>query len=657
MYVTKFYHLPGSFIKQLSEQPVPWGFGAFSEMTFYSRYSRKKADGTNEAWWEVVKRCIEGEFSILMSAAAHAGRRWDSQYWDDVAQRAARSMFALRWLPPGRGLWAQGTDFVYERGSDALNNCCFVDIIDLADDASFLMDKLMKGVGVGFSTHRWNGQVYPVLLAQGEPFVIGDSREGWVASVQALLKAYSQKNGAYPWFDYSQIRPKGARIKGFGGVSGGYEPLKRLHDSLIQVMDAYIIGRKTRSELVTDVCNLIGVCVIAGNVRRSAEIALGHPDDQTFRSLKNPEVFPERNGYPNGWGHLSNNSIILSDPDSFDDYLPEIAKSVQLNGEPGIVNQYNITNFSRMGTPGYDPAVGINPCGEIPLESYECCNLVPIFPTRCTMKYDLSEAAFFASLYGMAVSLLPSDDWRTEAVISRNHRIGVGLSGLADWVDSTGLLDVCLAIDHLYHRVVSHLARLSRFFGVPAPIAHTTVKPDGTVSLLAGVSPGMHWPWSPYVLRRVRQSTDSAVAQELIEQGIPYEPDAKDPTNTLVFEFPLAYGKGKTRAQGDVSLLDQLSALSMYQQFWADNSVSCTATFQPHEADEIAPLLKKFVPKIKSVSLLPDFGGFYQQPPFEAISKGEYERRTLRTSKLNFKLFAGADPEADRFCDSEVCVI
>src|SRR5690606_39940006 len=139
-------------------------------------------------------------------------------------------------------------------------------------------------------------------------FQIPDSREGWVESVDRLLRSYFREGQTPVEFDYSLIRPAGEPIKRFGGVAAGPGPLRRLHESLVSLLDSRA-GDTISSADIVDIMNMIGKCVVAGNVRRSAEIAFGLPDDKEFLALKNPEIHPERMG-PDGWGHLSNNSVM-----------------------------------------------------------------------------------------------------------------------------------------------------------------------------------------------------------------------------------------------------------------------------------------------------------------------------------------------------------
>jgi ribonucleoside-diphosphate reductase alpha chain len=651
LYVTEIFHLSPQVKEELVAKRVPWGFGPFSETIYYARYSRS-TDGIQETWADTVIRNIEGMFSLLKTAAKNAGRRWADKDWHRTAHTAAVMMFDLKWTPPGRGLWVQGTEFVYEEGSDALNNCAFVKVTQLSRDAEWLMDMLMKGVGVGFSTYHLTQAFTRPSSASRRTYRVPDSREGWAESVRLLIESYESPASDAVDFDYTGIREAGVPIRRYGGTSGGYKPLELLHERLRAFLDTSCSGEVPMSRLVTDVMNCIGACVIAGNVRRSAEIALGKPGDETFMELKDWKKNPERSP----WMHLSNNSIVL---DGVADLgvIDNVVQRIVDNGEPGIINMPTIQSNARMGVYKIDPAEGINPCGEVPLESYETCNLSIIYPTRCTYT-ELTAATFCATLYSMAVSLLPSNSELTQEVVERNHRIGVGMSGLADWRDSVGRGRQCQELDRCYG-IVQHTARhLSKFFGINMPIRTTTIKPDGTASLLAGVSPGMHWPWAPYVLRRVRQAANSNAADMMMQAGVPWEEDITD-SNTLVFEMPVAYNGGNTRSQSEVSLEEQVQALVDYQTHWADNSVSATLTFKQREIEAMPELISEYLPRIKAASFLPDGseGETYAQAPNTAITQEEYERRMASIRDMSWQGKAVGDGQMDKFCDTESCAI
>lgn len=310
-----------SYLRSLKPQ---FGFGGFGEAVFYRTYSRQKVDGSQEHWGDVVIRVVEGVMSIRKDWYFKHGLEWDENYWNDFAKRLAEHIFYMRMLPPGRGLWAMGTDYVFERGSAALNNCGACSTEDLAMAADWAMDMLMCGVGVGFNM-AWKGGASKPDKKDPIKYTIDDSREGWVNSVRMLIEAYT-KDKKYPVFDYGLIRPAGAPIKGFGGTASGFEPIKQLHDRIESYMDAYCEGKHDTTRTVADVFNAIGACVVAGNVRRSAEIALGNINDESFMNLKDMNKNPERSEIY--W--MSNNTVVLEKTDDFHK-LPEVAKRIIKN--------------------------------------------------------------------------------------------------------------------------------------------------------------------------------------------------------------------------------------------------------------------------------------------------------------------------------------
>ena len=345
----------------------PFGYGALSELVYLRTYSRPIpcADGTRlEIWPETIARVVRGAFSML--------QRWNRAHGiatdDDELRADAREMFDrmyhMKFLPPGRGLWAMGSALTEERGMyAALNNCAFVSTKDVATEGArpftFLMDMSMLGVGVGFDTRGAGTMIVQHATRTYHEHTIPDTREGWVQSVArvigSFLSPYGQYTPSLPVFDYSLIRKKGSPIRGFGGVSAGPGVLKELHESLVAVFGANA-GKPLTITTITDAMNLIGKCVVAGNVRRSAEIALGPPCDE-FLDLKDYAANPRRAAF--GWA--SNNSVLAEVGMDYTD----IARRVLENGEPGVVWLENAQRYGRMAdAPNNKDArvLGVNPC-------------------------------------------------------------------------------------------------------------------------------------------------------------------------------------------------------------------------------------------------------------------------------------------------------
>ena len=523
-----------------------------------------------------------------------------------------------------------GTPVVHKKNlSAALNNCAFVSTEDMESNPTrpfeFLMDASMLGVGVGFDT-KGRGKVSVLGPNDETPikYVIDDTREGWVESVSMELKSYFGVKGVKQprvEFDYSAIRPEGLPLKTFGGVSSGPGPLKDLHKSIAEVLDKRI-GKTLDSRSIVDLFNLIGKCVVSGNVRRSAEIAFGEADDEEFLDLKNYEKNPDRMAY--GWS--SNNSVFAQ---IGMDYT-NIANRLRDNGEPGLAWLENMQKFGRMadGPNWKDRRVkGGNPCLEQSLESYELCCLVETFPARHKSLEEYKRTLKFAYLYAKTVTLRMTHWPETNRVMLRNRRIGCSVSGVADFLGKHSLDELRIWLDEGYQTVQKWDEVYSNWFCIPRSIKTTSVKPSGTVSLLAGSTPGMHFPESRIYIRRMRMSKNDPLAKPLLEAGYSVVPAIGQEDTTVVAEIPIKLPEG-VRVQSEVSMFEQLSLAAFMQRYWADNQVSCTVTFDPvTEGPHIAQMLQYFQYQLKGVSLFPkqDYGRF-PQLPYEAISEEVYEQ-------------------------------
>ncbi|GIU00240.1 adenosylcobalamin-dependent ribonucleoside-triphosphate reductase [Sulfurovum sp. TSL6] len=631
--VKERFTLEKDFCHALLVKKPKFGFGGFGEAVYYRTYSRIKSDGSQEHWADTVTRVINGVMSIRKNHYVLNSLVWDEAKWQSYAQKLAISMFDMKWLPPGRGLWIMGTEYIYERGGAALNNCGAVNTTDLSLAAEWTMDMLMCGVGVGFNT-AWEGENVSIPNKKKITYyVIPDSREGWATSVRLLIESYT-KRGIWFTFDYSKIRPKGSIIHGFGGTASGPAPLKALHERIEHYLESYCRGHIDQTRCTADVMNAIGVCVVAGNVRRSAEIALGSAADKTFLELKDYTKNPERADI--GW--ISNNTVILEGTEDFKT-LPQIAKHIRDNGEPGIMNLMNVQKYARYGDKSKDSASLANPCSEIPLESFELCNLSEVFPSRCVNEDEFYEALEYATFYASTVSLLPTHRPETNKIMLRNRRIGVSISGIADMLDIYGKTELTRRLRKGYTLVRAVNQKLASEADIPVSIRVTTVKPSGTISQLVGCSAGMHFPTFQYAIRRMRVGNTSLICKVLKTAGVPYEND-RSTANTTVFEFPVDHGK--TRNATLVSAWEQFSILAMLQSEWSDNMVSCTIYFDPNtEGPQIDDMLRQFVPLIKSVSMLPHSDtGAYNQMPYEGLTKEQYEARLAEMPSIDWNTFA-----------------
>jgi len=564
----------------------------------------------------------------------------------------------MKFLPPGRGLWAMGTAITEEKNLyAALNNCAFVSTKTLKEDYAkpfcFLMDASMLGVGVGFDT-KGAGEIIVKGINRDrkeEIFQIPDTREGWVESLKLLLESYFHGTASVK-FDYSIVRPAGEPIKGFGGVSSGHEPLKEIHEEIRKVLENNVSEPITVTTIV-DVMNLIGKCVVAGNVRRTAEIVFGNPTDEEYLNLKNYEVNPHREKY--GW--TSNNSVFSELGMDYTD----ICKRIADNGEPGLAWLENMRKFSRMQNGGDNKdhrVMGGNPCLEQSLESYELCCLVETFPDNHESIDDYKRTLKYAYLYAKTVTLGKTHWSDTNRVMLRNRRIGCSVSGVAQFITNRGLHELKNWLEEGYDTIQEWDKMYSDWFAVPKSIKTTSVKPSGTVSLLAGATPGLHYPESRFYVRRIRVSKYSELIEPLKKAGYKIEPAFGSEDTTLVVEVPVDVGEG-IRTASELSIWEQFSLAAFMQRHWADNQVSCTATFDPEtEADQLPHVLNYFQYRLKGISLLPRHPlGAYRQMPYEAIEEKEYNKQVKKLGKLTFGVIKNEEAEIDKFCNNDVCEI
>lgn len=339
------FQLPKAFLKD--QRPHQRPMDGLGTTVFMRTYSRMNPDtGHRETFPEVVQRVVEGATNMRKRHLARLNLPWNEKRAQEEAQDMYVRMIQHKFLPPGRGLWMMGTKMTDELHQYAgLNNCGFVSTYNSEDDSpvrpfTWLMDALMFGTGVGFDVEGHDKIFVDKKDATGPPieFVVPDTRDGWVESMRLLLSHYFDDGPAYT-FDYSKIRPAGEPLKTFGGIAPGPDPLIKLHRGVTKILEGRL-GQYIGITALTDIMNMIGACVVSGNVRRSSEIALGPADSDEFLNLKNYEMNPIRQE----WGWASNNSVKATPGMDYS----SIAKSIQVNGEPGVVWMHNIRKHGRM---------------------------------------------------------------------------------------------------------------------------------------------------------------------------------------------------------------------------------------------------------------------------------------------------------------------
>ena len=706
----KVIKLDQKFIDQVKQEVKPhWGeLGWVTYKRTYSRWLNDK--NRSENWDETVKRVIEGNINLDPRLDDNPSEEVVAQLTNE-AQKLFRLIYGLSATPSGRNLWISGTDY-QKRNGDSLNNCWFIAIrpqnygdshirpsylsqkdVAVSMPFSFLFDQLMKGGGVGFSVVKDNIKQIPkvdqkidltvvidkksksydasVKLGATDKeewqkqnqdkddyvyYELPDTREGWVLANARLIdmhfNATNPEGKKKLVLDISNIRPYGTKIHGFGGTASGPMPLVEMFFDINKVINPKA-GEKLTAVDATDICNLIGKTVVAGNVRRSAELALGSNDDQDFIKMKQDKD----KLYHHRWA--SNNSVAIDS--KFDNYGP-IADGILHNGEPGVVNLELSRNYGRIAD-GYQAGIddnveGTNPCGEISLSNGEPCNLFEVFPYVAEKQgWDLKEVFALAVRFAKRVTFSHYDWEISRKIIQKNRRIGISMSGIQDWILSrfghrvvTGWEDakdpetgaaikkpiydpeIVKTFDGLYKAVVKADKDYSDVLGCNTSIKHTTVKPSGTVAKLAGVSEGMHFHYAGYMIQRIRFQASDPLLPALKECGYYTEPDIYT-KNTICVEFPLRAANADSKqfaSAGTVSIGEQFATQAFLQTYWSDNAVSCTVTFQDGESKQIAPLLHQYRHIIKSTSLLPYYGGSLKQAPKEPINKEKYEEKAAQ---------------------------
>lgn len=688
------FKLSEKFLQKYKGKQPNWGYGTLSYFTYKRTYSRTMDDDNQEEFFDTLKRVTEGTFSIQEKHCKSNGLPWHAHKAQKTAQEFFKRMWEFKFLPPGRGLWIMGTPLVDKVGSAALNNCGFSstrDIdIEFAAPFAWTMDMLMLGVGIGFDT-KGAGKI--IIKQPKESIIhydIPDTREGWVESVRLLLNSY--RGGNKVKFTYDKIRPYGADIRGFGGKASGPGPLIELHENIRKLLDN-LIGEHITSVVIVDIMNFIGKCVVSGNVRRSAELAIGEVSDDDYVEMKDPFKYSEEL-VDRRWA--SNNSVFVSSSSDFSKVVNGIIK----NGEPGLIFLDNARHYGRLKdgfnpfeSEKYDDVMGFNPCAEQSLEDGELCCLVESFPANHDSAEDYIETLKFAYLYAKTVTLVPTHNEKTNSVVMRNRRIGCSMSGIQQALKKFNyhsfMNDFC---NDGYETIRKWDRVYSRWLGVPRSIKMTTVKPSGTVSILAGATPGIHYTHSNYYLRTVRcnasndlikilkdanykiefSATDNKALKEALKEhnkdycknnldvnfygNDVFESFAKK-GGTVVCYFPVKE-ENFTKSKFEASVWEQMAIVREMQYFWSDNAVSCTITFQENEKKDLERLIQLNASYVKTLSFLPLTNHHYAQAPYQEISKKDYTSYVSKLKDVNFSIKSENNKiTGSKFCDGDSCEI
>tara|TARA_R110000823_G_scaffold120482_7_gene245227 strand:+ start:3312 stop:5207 length:1896 start_codon:yes stop_codon:yes gene_type:complete len=624
---------------------IPWGEVGYP--TYKRTYSRP-IEGTDktEEWPDTVNRVIEA-----CNTQLECGFNEFEQ--DDIR----RFMLNLKGTVAGRFLWQLGTTTVDTLGMPSLQNCAFTLVDSPVRPFTWAFEMLMLGSGVGFNIQREHVLKLPVVKSSVEivrkdtndaDFIVPDSREGWVKLLGRVLKASFYSGEGFS-FSTILIRSKGSKIKGFGGTASGPEDLVWGMMEINRILNSKV-GEQLSSVDCMDVMNIVGKIVVAGNVRRSAQIALGDADDIEYLRAKRWDL----GGIPN-WRAMSNNSVVCADTAD----LPEEFWNGYMGvGEPyGLINLESSRKQGRTGETQYPDhkVMGYNPCAEQSLEPYETCCLAEIFLPNIETKAELILVASYLYRINKHSLAIPCSLKETEAVVHKNMRMGIGVTG---YLQSTEEQKQWLSSAYKFLRNFDKV--YSEEHGFPESIKLTTVKPSGTLSLLAGVTPGAHPGFSEYYMRRIRMSSDSELTSVCRNNGYHVEPvrnfDGTEDNSTAVVSFPCRF-PSHTQFAEDMTAVDQLEVIRRLQSEWSDNSVSVTVYYRKEELPDIREWLALNYYNVKSVSFLLHSGHGFDQAPMEEISEERYLKEINSVTPITDISSLSFDDVDIADCDGGACPV
>ena len=678
--------LSREFLSKYKHAPSPMGeLGSFVYSRTYSRYIPQL--NRREFWWETVRRAVEYNCSLAPTTREEAEKLYDNIY-------------NLRQFLSGRTLWVGQTP-VSEAYPMANYNCAF-EVIDDYRAYHDLFYLLMVGSGVGVRVLKSDAEKLPPIRTNLEiihkaynprkkenrleytgvsfsgdtvTLAIGDSKEGWAQAIDRYFDVLT--NQEYSKIrrivvEYDSIRPRGERLKVFGGTASGYESMMAMLDKIHHVIaSAGLRDGVARTKLkpidLLDIANIIGENVVSGGVRRTSEIGLIDQDDTECIQAKS-QLYRQVNGrweIDRNIAHrqMSNNSIFYRRKPSREQLHWHI-QQMRHSGEPGWINE-------AAGLKRRPNFCGCNPCGEILLDSHGLCNLTTVNVMAYVRDGKLDEAGLLeaqrlSARAGMRMTCRELEMHRWNAVQQRDRLLGCSLTGWQDMVNAVGMDrgNQAALLEKLREAAHSASRKMADSLGLNAPLLVTTIKPEGTLSLLPTVSCGVHYSHAPYYVRRIRISASDPLCRVCEDLGYPVFPEVGQDAatcRTKVIEFPVKAPEGRVKA--DASAIEQLENYKMFMEHYVDHNCSITVHVRENEWEEVEEWVWNHWDDVVALSFLSYDENFYELLPYEAISEAEYEARRAKMRPFNPSLISKYEREETELdigsadCASGVCPV
>lgn len=676
------------FVSRYKHSPSPMSqLGSFVYYRTYSRWIPEEM--RREYWWETVRRAVEYNCNLIPTSKEEAERLYDNVY-------------NLKQFLSGRTFWVGSTD-VSKFYPMSNYNCSFqvIDSFSAFHDVFYL---LMVGSGVGIRILKSDVDKLPMVRTDVEvihesytpmlkmlrqdntslefshndtvKITIGDSKEGWVQSLDyyfRILYSTEYRKIKTVILNYDNVRAKGEKLKTFGGTASGHSSMKNMFLKIVRVIEK--AGSRSTTNMVKlkpidclDIANVIGENVVVGGVRRTAEIVLVDSDDKECIQAKSElyKKVDEKWVIDQEIAHrqMSNNSIYYTEKPTREQ-LHWHLQQMRYSGEPGWVNE--VAGAKRR--PNFK---GVNPCAEILLDSKGLCNLTTV-NVKAFVREDgtldragLMEAQRLSARagYRMTCTELELPEWN--AVQQRDKLLGCSLTGWQDMVNALhySAEEQQELLAELKQEARRAAEEYARELGLPEPLLITTIKPEGTLSMLPVVSSGVHYSHAPYYVRRIRISSDDPLTKVCEELGYPVFPEVgqdKDTCATKVVEFPVKAPDGRFKA--DVGAIEQLENYKMFMKYYVEHNCSITVHVRDNEWEAVEEWVWENWDDVVALSFLSFDDSFYDLLPFEEISEEEYKERMEKMAPFVPSLISKYEKEEVQYdignegCEGGVCPV